>query len=91
MRLKRKFSFITILKRLNILTISKLKYIYDFTKIMIAIAALLFSTSCVVIRPGEVGVKQKLGTLSKEYKTQGSVWYNPFIIRVIITNIPIKT
>jgi len=61
-----------------------------FTRIMIAIAALLFSTGCAVIRPGEVGVKQKLGTLSEEYKTQGSIWYNPFITRVIITNVQIK-
>ena len=47
-------------------------------------------TSCAVIRPGEVGVKQRLGNLSDEYKTQGTIWYNPFVTRVIVTNVQIK-
>jgi prohibitin 1 len=51
-----------------------------------ASAALLF-TSCAVIRPGEVGVKQKLGKLSNKVHTQGSVFYNPFIAKVIKVSI----
>jgi len=43
--------------------------------------------SCTVIRPGVVGVKQKLGKLSEKSYTQGSVLYNPFITKVITTNI----
>jgi len=62
----------------------------NYSRITLFITALLFLTSCAVIRPGEVGVKQKLGTLSDDYKTQGSIWYNPFVTRVIITNVQIK-
>ncbi len=51
-----------------------------------AIAALLLS-SCTVIRPGQVGVKQKMGKLSDQITTQGSVMYNPFTSRVIKTSI----
>jgi regulator of protease activity HflC (stomatin/prohibitin superfamily) len=47
-------------------------------------------TSCAVIRPGEVGVKQKLGKLSKTSHFQGAIWYNPFITKVIRTNIQIN-
>lgn len=42
----------------------------------------LFS-SCAVIRPGEVGIKQTLGKFSDEVKTQGTIVYNPIISRVI--------
>jgi prohibitin 1 len=47
----------------------------------------LMFTSCAIIRPGEVGVKQSLGVLSDEVKTQGTVFYNPFIGKVIKTSI----
>jgi len=40
-------------------------------------------SSCAIIRPGEVGVKQKLGRLSEKVHTTGPVYYNPFISRVI--------
>jgi regulator of protease activity HflC (stomatin/prohibitin superfamily) len=40
-------------------------------------------SSCTVIRPGEVGVKQRLGKLSNKVNQPGSVVYNPFISRVI--------
>jgi regulator of protease activity HflC (stomatin/prohibitin superfamily) len=55
----------------------------------IIICALLLS-SCAVIRPGEVGVKQKLGKLSEKSYYQGSVWYNPFVTKVIKTNIQLN-
>jgi len=35
-------------------------------------------------------VKQKLGKLSDEYKTQGAIWFNPLITKVIVTNIQIS-
>lgn len=59
-------------------------------KIISAIIVSIAFTSCAVIRPGEVGVKQKLGNLSEKSHTQGSVWFNPFTTKVIKTNIQIN-
>jgi regulator of protease activity HflC (stomatin/prohibitin superfamily) len=50
---------------------------------LIAILGMFLLSSCAVVRPGEVGIKQTLGKLSNEVKTQGTVIYNPFISRVI--------
>jgi regulator of protease activity HflC (stomatin/prohibitin superfamily) len=50
---------------------------------LIAILGMFLLSSCAVVRPGEVGIKQTLGKLSKEVKTQGTVIYNPLISRVI--------
>lgn len=46
-------------------------------------SAFLLLSSCAIIRPGEVGVKQKLGRLSDKVHVRGPVFYNPFIGRVI--------
>lgn len=46
--------------------------------------------SCTIIRPGEVGVKQKLGNLSDKTHVQGAVWFNPFVAKVIKTDIQIN-
>jgi len=46
--------------------------------------------SCTIIRPGEVGVKQKLGNLSDKTHLQGAVWFNPFVAKVIKTDIQIN-
>lgn len=40
-------------------------------------------SSCAVIRPGEVGVKQTMGRLSDKVHDGGSVGFNPFIAKVI--------
>jgi regulator of protease activity HflC (stomatin/prohibitin superfamily) len=40
-------------------------------------------SGCAVIRPGEAGVKQKLGKFGNEIKTQGSIVYNPLTTKVI--------
>ncbi len=40
-------------------------------------------SSCTVIRPGEVGIKQRLGKLDERVVTQGNMVYNPFISKVI--------
>ena len=50
----------------------------------------LFLTSCAIIRPGEVGVKQKLGKLSDKTHLQGAVWFNPFTTKVVKTSIQIN-
>jgi prohibitin 1 len=54
-----------------------------------AIISIAFA-SCAVIRPGEVGVKQRLGKLSERSYAQGPVWFNPFITKVIKTNVQIN-
>jgi regulator of protease activity HflC (stomatin/prohibitin superfamily) len=54
------------------------------------VSALLIASSCAVIRPGEVGVKQRLGKLSEKSHYQGAVWFNPFTTRVVKTNIQIN-
>ena len=49
-----------------------------------------FFTSCVIIRPGEVGVKQTLGKLSDKTYNQGAVWFNPLVTKVVKTNVQIN-
>jgi regulator of protease activity HflC (stomatin/prohibitin superfamily) len=49
--------------------------------------AAIFAAGCTVVRPGEVGVKQRMGKLSDEVNTQGSVFYNPLTSKVIKTSI----
>ena len=44
-------------------------------------------TSCSVIRPGEVGVRQKLGKLSDEIQTQGAVFFNPITSKIVKASI----
>ena len=58
---------------------------------ILAIAtALLSFSSCAIIRPGEVGIKQTLGKLSDKSYEDGAVWYNPFVTKVIRTNVQIN-
>ncbi|MCS6824633.1 MAG: prohibitin family protein [Cytophagaceae bacterium] len=54
-------------------------------KIMLcAIAGMLLLTSCIrVVRPGEVGVKRKLGKLKEKIYPQGAYLLNPFLTRII--------
>lgn len=53
------------------------------------LSTLLFA-SCTIIRPGQAGVKQKLGKLSTEVKTEGNIVYNPFTSKVILVSIRIN-
>ena len=55
--------------------------------ITLLLGASLIFTSCKIIRPGQAGVKQKLGKLSTEVRTQGNILYNPFTSKVIIASI----
>ena len=59
-------------------------------KIIFAVSTAIAFTSCTIIRPGEVGVKQKLGKLSEKSHTQGAVWFNPFTTKVLKTNVQIE-
>lgn len=58
------------------------------TLLFILPAILLFS-SCAIIRPGEVGVKQRLGKMSDRVYSQGAYLYNPFVTVMIKT--PVRT
>lgn len=60
------------------------------TKIIFALILSFLFSSCAIIKPGEVGVKQKLGKLSEETHTQGTLWFNPFITKVIKTNVQLN-
>lgn len=59
-------------------------------QILIASSFVCILASCAVVRPGEVGVKQRLGVLSDKTHTQGAVWFNPFTTKVIKTNVQIN-
>ncbi len=50
---------------------------------LVALLGMFMLSSCAVVRPGEVGIKQTLGKFSKEVKTQGTIVYNPLISRVL--------
>ncbi|MFK7756664.1 MAG: prohibitin family protein [Flavobacteriales bacterium] len=53
-----------------------------------ALAVLVvFSSSCAIIKPGEIGVKQRLGKLSENTLDQGPHAYNPLFTKVVITSI----
>ena len=47
------------------------------------LGSILLLSSCTVIRPGEIGIKQRLGKLNTEVVTQGSIVYNPIVSKVI--------
>jgi prohibitin 1 len=58
-------------------------------RIVSFIAVGVFAVSCAVIQPGQVGVKQRFGKLSENTKSQGIMFYNPFVSRVI--RVPTRT
>jgi prohibitin 1 len=51
------------------------------------IALALFLQQCVVVHPGEMGIKQTLGKIKGKPNTQGLRWFNPFVSKVILFNI----
>ena len=57
------------------------------TKIILLAVASLILQSCSVVRPGEVGVKQRLGKLSDEITDQGPVLFNPFTSKIVKASI----
>lgn len=44
-------------------------------------------SSCAIVRPGEVGVKQKMGKIKRQIETEGPVFYNPFSSRILKASI----
>jgi regulator of protease activity HflC (stomatin/prohibitin superfamily) len=59
------------------------------TKIFLVLCLSAVMTSCAVIRPGDVGIKRTLGKLKGKTKTQGVIFFNPFISTIV--RIPIRT
>lgn len=58
-------------------------------KLLGVILSVFILSSCAIIRPGEVGVKQRLGKLSEDVYTQGAIGYNPFT--TVIIKAPTRT
>ncbi|MAR67940.1 MAG: spfh domain, band 7 family protein [Crocinitomicaceae bacterium] len=59
-------------------------------KLIIALLSIgMLSASCAVVRPGEVGVKQRYGKLKGNPKDQGIVLLNPFTTKLL--KIPTRT
>ena len=59
------------------------------TKIFILGCAVALLSSCAVIRPGDVGIKQQFGKLKGKRKTQGLMFFNPFTSSIV--RVPIRT
>lgn len=51
------------------------------------VSIIFLTCSCVIIRPGEIGVRQRLGTLSDRVTLQGPVVFNPFTTKIIKASI----
>jgi prohibitin 1 len=56
-------------------------------KLLLVLASCSLFINCAVVRPGEVGIRQKIGKLSDNIHTQGAVFYNPLTSKVIKTSI----
>ncbi len=54
-----------------------------------SICFLFVASSCAIVRPGEVGIKQKLGKIKSDHLAQGAHGFNPFI--ATIKKIPVRT
>jgi regulator of protease activity HflC (stomatin/prohibitin superfamily) len=50
-------------------------------KLLIPVFALFALQSCTVVRPGEVGVKQRMGKLSRNYNSRSS--FNPLLVKLL--------
>lgn len=46
-----------------------------------------FISGCAVIRPGQIGIKQRFGKIVGKPIEQGVKWYNPFIGRIVRINV----
>ena len=61
----------------------KIKVLIMKVKYFIVLVISQIIISCAVIRPGEVGIKQKLGKFSDKVIKEGTVIYNPIISKVV--------
>ncbi|MGZ4038367.1 MAG: prohibitin family protein [Bacteroidia bacterium] len=51
------------------------------------VAVALCFQNCAIIRPGEIGIKQKLGVIKGKPIQQGVRWFNPFTSKVVKINV----
>jgi len=56
---------------------------------LVSLLAAASLCSCSIVRPGQVGIKQKLGVIKSDHLTQGPYIVNPFT--TIIYKIPVRT
>ena len=49
----------------------------------VLLLSILMFSSCAVIRPGEVGIKQKLGKFTGNIQTEGTIFFNPITSKVV--------
>ena len=56
-------------------------------KLLLFLSLSVLTISCAVVRPGEVGIRQKMGNLSDKIHTQGAVFFNPITSKVVKTSI----
>lgn len=59
-------------------------------KVIYSIVVCILFSSCITIKPGEVGLKQRLGKLSDRVYPQGPVFFNPLTSKVVRTSIQTK-
>lgn len=60
-----------------------------FKTTAVLFCSILFLQSCTIVKPGETGVKRKLGKLSNTSYEPGVRFYNPFLSRIL--RVPIRT
>jgi regulator of protease activity HflC (stomatin/prohibitin superfamily) len=53
--------------------------------VLLAFACLF--QQCAVVRPGQIGIRQRLGVIKGKPISQGTRWYNPFTSRIIKINV----
>jgi prohibitin 1 len=51
--------------------------------ILLLLAFAVMQTSCSVVRPGQVGVKQQLGKLNENTINEGLILYNPLVTKIV--------
>lgn len=69
-----------------VLLISK-KMKIKFKSIAVAAFSVALLSSCTVIRPGQIGMKQTIGKLKPGVLESGSKLYNPFVSKIIKINV----
>lgn len=65
------------------------KSIKRLRQALLVVLFVTFLTACAIVRPGEVGVKQKLGKLDDKIYNPGTVVINPITTRVV--KVPTRT
>jgi prohibitin 1 len=53
-----------------------------YGNLILGLIATALMSSCAVVRPGEVGIRQKLGKIKNEHLSQGAHGFNPFIASI---------